>query len=53
MTKGRFMAGEDIVTGSEDFPAHVAGYERFLGWLKFGTIASALVAALVIFLITR
>jgi hypothetical protein len=47
------MAGEDIVTGNEDFPAHVAGYNGFLWWLKFGTIASALVAVLVIFLITR
>lgn len=47
------MAGNDIVTGSEDFPAHVEGYSRFLFWLKFGTIGSALAAALVIFLITR
>lgn len=47
------MSGDHITTGSEDFPAHVDGYSRFLFWLKFGTIASALVAALVIFLITR
>ena len=47
------MTGEDITTGRDDLPAHVDGYSRFLFWLKFGTIASALVAALVIFLITR
>ncbi|CAM3157673.1 hypothetical protein SPAN111604_07295 [Sphingomonas antarctica] len=47
------MSGDNVTTGSEDFPAHVAGYSRFLFWLKFGTIGSALVAALVIFLITR
>ncbi len=47
------MSVDNITTGSEDLPAHVEGYGRFLFWLKFGTIASALVAALVIFLITR
>jgi hypothetical protein len=47
------MTGDHITTGSEDFPAHVEGYSRFLFWLKFGAIASALVAILVIFLITR
>ena len=36
-----------------DFAAHNASYVRFLGWLKFGTIASAAIAALVIFLISR
>ena len=47
------MSGEHITTGKEDFPAHVAGYDRFLFWLKVGTIGSALAAILVIFLITR
>jgi hypothetical protein len=47
------MSGDHITTGSEDFPAHVEGYNGFLFWLKFGSIASALVAVLVIFLITR
>lgn len=47
------MTSDDVVTGKEDFPAHVDGYNGFLRWLKFGTVASALVAALVIFLITR
>ena len=47
------MSGDHVTTGSDDFPAHAEGYHRFLGWLRFGTIASALVAALVIFLITR
>ena len=36
-----------------DFQAHDESYHRFLGWLKFGTIGSALVAALVIYLISR
>lgn len=47
------MSGDNITTGQEDFPAHVDGYSRFLFWLKFGTIASAVTAAVVIFLITR
>lgn len=47
------MSGDHITTGAEDFPAHVEGYNGFLRWLKIGTIASALVAALVIFLITK
>jgi hypothetical protein len=47
------MSGDHITTGHEDFPAHVEGYSRFLFWLKFGAIGSALVAVLVIFLITR
>lgn len=47
------MSGDHITTGGEDFPAHVDGYDRFLFWLKFGSIASALITALVIFLITR
>ncbi len=47
------MSGDHVTTGAEDYPAHEEGYSRFLGWLKFGTIASALVAALVVFLLTR
>lgn len=45
------MAGDDVTTGAEDFPAHVDGYERFLFWLKFGTVASALATVLVVVLI--
>ena len=36
---------------STDISAHSESYERFLGWLKIGAIASAITAALVIFLI--
>ena len=36
-----------------DLPAHERAYSRFLYLFKYGAIASALVAALVIFLITR
>ncbi|HTI31704.1 MAG TPA: hypothetical protein VL405_06195 [Sphingomonas sp.] len=47
------MSSDHITTGAEDFPAHVDGYSRFLFWLKTGTIASVIAAAVVIFLITR
>ena len=36
-----------------DLKAHNESYLRFLGWLKFGTIGTVLITALVIFLITR
>ena len=38
---------------SGDISAHSESYERFLGWLKIGAIASAITATLVVFLITR
>lgn len=36
-----------------DLKAHEATYTRFIGLFKFGTVACAIIAALVIFLITR
>jgi hypothetical protein len=36
-----------------DLPAHERAYSRFIGLFKYGAIFCALVAALVIFLITR
>jgi Bacterial aa3 type cytochrome c oxidase subunit IV len=45
------MAGDGETNG--DLKAHAESYDRFIGWLKFGAIATALVTALVIFLITR
>lgn len=45
------MAGTGETNG--DLKAHRESYEQFIGWLKFGTIASAVTVAIVIFLITR
>jgi hypothetical protein len=45
------MAGNGETNG--DIKAHAESYERFIGWVKFGALASAVVAALVIFLISR
>jgi len=45
------MAGEGDTNG--DFKAHRESYDRFMWWLKTGTIATAIVTALVIFVITR
>jgi hypothetical protein len=36
-----------------DLKAHEDTYSRFIGMFKFGTIVCAIIAALVIFLITR
>jgi hypothetical protein len=36
-----------------DFPAHERTYTRFIGLAKVGTVICALVAAFVIFMITR
>lgn len=36
-----------------DLPAHERGYARFIGVFKYGAIACACIAALVIFVITR
>ena len=38
---------------AHEISAHSESYDRFIGWLKIGAIASAVVAAFVIFLITR
>ena len=43
------MAGDSET--NDDLAAHQASYARFMGWLKFGTIASAIVAAFVVWLI--
>jgi hypothetical protein len=45
------MAGNGETNG--DLNAHTDSYARFIWWLKFGSIATALITALVIFLITR
>ena len=45
------MAGNSDTGG--DIPAHRQSYERFIGWVKLGATATAIVAALVVFLITR
>jgi hypothetical protein len=36
-----------------DLPAHERAYSRFIGLFKYGAIACALIAGLVIFLISR
>lgn len=36
-----------------DMPAHERTYSHFIGLFKYGAIACALIAALVIYLITR
>lgn len=36
-----------------DMPAHERGYANFISMAKFGTITVAIIAALVIFAITR
>ena len=45
------MAGNDKING--DRIAHGDSYVSFIWWLKFGTIATVLTTAVVIFLITR
>jgi hypothetical protein len=45
------MAGNSEING--DLNAHTESYVRFIWWLKFGSVATVLVVALVIFLITR
>ena len=45
------MAGNGETNG--DLRAHEESYASFMGWFKFGTIAVAIIAALVIFAITR
>jgi Bacterial aa3 type cytochrome c oxidase subunit IV len=44
------MAGNGETNG--DIKTHQQSYERFLGWLKFGTIASVIITAIVIYVIT-
>ena len=34
--------------GAMDIAAHREGYERFMGWLKIGTLASAIVTVIVV-----
>jgi hypothetical protein len=45
------MAGSGEI--NDERIAHGDSYVRFIWWLKFGSIATALIVALVIFLITR
>ncbi len=45
------MTGNGDTNG--DLSAHSESYDRFIWWLKFGVVATAIVTALVIFLITR
>jgi len=42
-----------MASGNNNMKAHKATYEGFLGLLKYGTPAVALIVALVIFLMTR
>lgn len=44
------MAGNGDTNG--DLRTHQQSYERFIGWLKFGSIATAIVTAFVIYIIT-
>jgi Bacterial aa3 type cytochrome c oxidase subunit IV len=44
------MAGNGETNG--DLKAHQDSYEGFIGWLKFGTIATAIITAIVIYIIT-
>jgi hypothetical protein len=44
------MAGNGETNG--DLKAHTESYERFLGWLKFGAIATVIITAIVIYVIT-
>ncbi len=45
------MAGNGETNGN--LTPHKISYERFIGWVKFGAIATAVIVAFVIFLITR
>ena len=45
------MAGTGETNG--DLGAHRASYDRFIGWVKFGALATAIIVMLVVFLITR
>ena len=50
------MAGHGEINGDKqamDTSAHRASYERFLGWAKFATIVSFIVAAIAVVLIAR
>ncbi len=44
------MAGNGETNG--DMNAHQQSYEGFLGWLKFGAIATVIITAIVIYVIT-
>lgn len=39
--------------GDGKITAHVESYNRFLGWLKWGTIAATIVTVAVLLIITR
>jgi hypothetical protein len=43
----------DSVQDNYDLPAHVDSYGRFLAWFRNGAIAVAIIAASVVFIITR
>jgi hypothetical protein len=45
------MAGNGEANGN--LKAHQESYDRFIWWLKTGTILSAITTALVIFLLTQ
>lgn len=47
------MADTNIDESGMDMPAHERSYERFLGRLKQSTIATVIVAAIVIYLLAR
>lgn len=43
----------DTADQDYDLPAHVDSYGRFLTWFKNGAIVVAIIAASVVFIITR
>ena len=51
--KRRIQGKTALMASGNNMKAHKATYEGFLGLVKWGTPAVALIAALVIFLITR
>ena len=47
------MAADKAPSNAMDYPAHERSYGRFLGMLKVGMISTAIVAAVVIFIIAN
>ena len=47
------MAADKAPTNAMDYPAHERSYDRFQSMLKIGTIASAIITALVIYIIAN
>jgi hypothetical protein len=47
------MAADKAPTNAMDYPAHERSYDRFLWMLKYGTIAAAIVGAIVVYVIAN